>query len=413
MTLVARRTLAAGHPRVVDPKKGNPALPTDVDPSVNRARWRLYPSERVLWSGRAEPGVPPDRWWRMGAALAAGLALVAGLFGGLVFVAGLPGARELFTVVGYMALFATGLALFPRLVLAGGEYVITDRRVLWARGRLRRSMDRHAVTYGRIQWHRSAAGIGSLELVRDVPFGPLARKQRLVLSDIAAPDAVYAIVRGVTPSPHAGDPDVPLMDRLDPEERVIWGGRPEGWLLGWQEVATATGGALVTAVGLLHGHRLAQIIIGLEEDAVVTAGSWEWILLFGASAISWAITITVGAGLLWYGLGRARRLGRETDYLVTDRRVLIRRGRTELSVDRWRIVDVADQPGPRGLSHLFLVLDAPGSRALAVSGALGPLLPARDGVPPVFFELRDSDQVRRLILRHGGEAAAPQWSKAT
>jgi hypothetical protein len=385
----------------------------DVHADVNRSEWRLYPSERVLWHGRAEPRVPPDRLWRIGAALVAGLALVAALFGALVFLADLPGGRELFTSAGYMALVALALALFPRVVLAGGRYVITDRRILWARGRLRRSMDRHAVTYGRIEWHRSAPGIGTLELVRAVPFGPLARKQRLVLSDIQAPDAVYAIVRGVPESPHAGDPDVPLVERLDPDEQVTWGGRPEGWLLGWQEVATAAGGAAVTAVGLLHGHRLAQLMIGLEEGAVVRTGSWEWILLFAASVIGWSMTIAVGTGLLWYGLGRARRLGRETDYLITDRRVLIRRGRTELSVDRARIVDVADQPASRGLSHLFLVLDAPESRALAVSGALGPLLPPREGVPPVFFELRDPDRVRRLILRNTGDAPSPRLSSAT
>jgi hypothetical protein len=285
---------------------------------VNRAEWRLYPSERVLWQGRAQPGVPPERMWRIGPALAMGLAVVAGLFGALVALAGLPGARELFTVVGYMTLFAAALALIPRAVLGGGEYMVTDRRILWARGRLRRSMDRDAVTYGRIEWHRSAAGIGSLELVRAVPFGPLARKQRLVLSDIPAPDAVYAIVRGVSPSPHAGDPDVALIERLDPEERVIWGGRPEGWLLGWPEMGAAFAGAVVTVIGMLRGHGLAQVIIGLEEDAVLPFGSWEWLLLFSASAIAWSIMITIGGGCFgtaWAGQGAWA--GRPTTYSPT------------------------------------------------------------------------------------------------
>jgi hypothetical protein len=76
-------------------------------------------------------------------------------------------------------------------------------------------------------------------------------------------------------------------------------------------------------------------------------------------------------------------------------------------------VDVADQPAPRGLRHLFLVLDAPGSRALSVSGALGPILPPRDRVPPVLFELRDSDAVGKLILdRTVGPPAAPRLSDA-
>jgi hypothetical protein len=388
-------------------------LAFDPDVTVDRTSWRLWPSERVLWHGRAVPRVPAEGMWRAGTALAGGLAAVALLFGALVSLAGLPGAANLYSAGAYMVLLAVGIGLFPRAVLGGGRYVVTDRRVLWRRGRMRRSMDRHAITFGLIRWHRTRPGVGTLELVRAVPFGPLARQQRLVLADVSEPDAVFAIIRGVEPSPRAGDPDVPMMSRLDPGERVLWGGRPEGWLLGWRETATAVLGAAVIVLGMLRGRGLAQVMIGLEEGAVLRIGSWEWVLLFTASVLAWLIMVAVGVGLLWWGLVRARRLGRETDYLLTERRLLIRRGRSELSLDRARIVDVADQPAPRGLRHLFLVLDAPGSRALSVSGALGPILPPRDRVPPVLFELRDSDAVGKLILdRTEGPPVVPRLSDA-
>ena len=108
--------------------------------------------------------------------------------------------------------------------------------------------------------------------------------------------------------------------------------------------------------------------------------------------------LSVGGTLLWHGLWRARALGRETEYVVTDRRVLIRRGRTELSLDRRSIVDVAIVPSAKGCRHLYLILDAPEARALSDSGALTPLPPPRDLVLPVLYELRETDRVRELLL---------------
>ena len=134
--------------------------------------------------------------------------------------------------------------------------------------------------------------------------------------------------------------------------------------------------------------------------------SLEWALLFSAVAISWVCILAIGIGLMWSGLVRARRLGDDTEYLLTDRRLLIRRGGTELSLDRGRIVDAALMPAAGRLHHLFLLLDSPESRAIADSGALGPVLPARDAVPPILFELADAEHVRARIL--GLEPASPE-----
>jgi len=102
-------------------------------------------------------------------------------------------------------------------------------------------------------------------------------------------------------------------------------------------------------------------------------------------------------------------MGFDTEYLLTDRRVIIRRGRTELSLDRKRIVDVAETPGWRGSTNLYLVLDGPEARALADSGALGVIAPSRDSVPPVLYELRDAAGLRTLLF---GRPSRPSFPHA-
>ena len=97
----------------------------------------------------------------------------------------------------------------------------------------------------------------------------------------------------------------------------------------------------------------------------------------------------------------ARELGSHTESILTASRVLIRRGRTELSIDRKRIVDVAEQPSYGDLRDLYLILDGPRARALNDSGALaalGWLRPPRSFVAPVLYEVRDRERFRQLLL---------------
>jgi len=248
--------------------------------------------------------------------------------------------------------------------------------------------------------------VGHLELVRVVPFGPLARKQRLLLMDVRSPDALLAYIRGVEASANAGDNGVALVERLDPDEHVKWGGHPEGALLGVREVATALLGVAMVGIGLRYGYYVSSILLGLEESGLAVR-SWIWLFFFVAVAISWVLIFGVGVGLVWHGLFRARALGRSTEYLLTNRRVLIRRGRTELSVDRRRIVDVAQTSGSRGTHHMYLLLDAPGSKALSDSGALRSIPPARDAVAPVFFEIGNPERVRRMLLGRRSRPSVP------
>jgi hypothetical protein len=374
-------------------------------PEVDRRAFRLLPSEQVLWHGQRS-NVPRDQRWTVGPALLGALALVFAAFGGLLAVAGYEGAQQNVALAAMLTLFAIAVAVAPRYLHDPCEYVVTDRRVLWRRGPITRSIERAYINYGRIRWHRSVAGVGHLELVRAVPFGPLARRQRILLLDVRAPDAVYAIIRGVEPSENLGTNDVPLVERLDPGETVLWGGHPEGLSIGVREAGSAVLGALTVAVALRYGYNVASILVGLE-DIGLQVQSLTWALFFFAVVVTWAVIGTVGVALFWHGVFRARALGRDTEYILTEGRLLIRRGTTELSVDRRRIVDVADTRTFRGLHNVFLVLDAPESRALADSGALSHIPPPRDSVQPVLYELRDVELLKRLILGRTSTPSAP------
>jgi hypothetical protein len=374
--------------------------------SLDRRAFRFLPSEEVLWHGRPERGVARDRRWTLGPLALYALALVFAAFGGLIGVAGVEGGEQTLLLSATMALFATAVLVAPRYLLDPCEYVVTDRRVIWKRGGLVRSIERAQVHFGRIRWHRSAPGVGHLELVRAVPFGPLARRQRVLLHDVRAPDVVFALIRGVEVPAGGAALDVPLVERLDPEEVVVWGGHPEGLHIGLRELAIALLGVLVIVVALRYGYITAGILLGLEGQGLAV-GSLTWVLFFLATAITWGVIGAVGVALLWHGIFRARSLGRETEYVLTNRRLLIRRGLTELSVDRRRIVDVAETRTYRGLHNIFLLLDAPESRALADSGALGPIAPPRDSVPPVLFELRDVEALKRLILERVSAPSLP------
>ncbi|MGE0788927.1 MAG: hypothetical protein AB7S26_24855 [Sandaracinaceae bacterium] len=368
--------------------------------------FRLLPSERVLWEGRPRPDAPRAHAWRLVPAGLFTLAVIVVTFAVLLLLTDLPGSTQVALVAVYLAATAIAVWIAPSLLFDPCRFVVTDRRVLWKRGRIRRSMDRHAFTYARIRWSRGAPNVGDLELVRAVPFGPLSRKQRIVLYAIDTPDVVLSVIRGEEPSAHAGDHTTPLTDRLDVDEEVLWGGAPEGSGIDWRHVLTTLFGLGVLLVGLPRGVQPAAILAHLEQLGLPMT-SVTWLLLFAAMALTATLILAIGVGLAWHGIVRARGLGRDTEYLLTNRRLLIRRGPTELSLDRARIVDVAETRGWLGLSNMYLVLDGPDARALADSGALGVITPSRDQVPPILYELKDTKPLRTLLIGPDGRPSFP------
>lgn len=368
-----------------------------MNPSQDR-RWRLLPSEQVLWRGGPRPGVPRDRVWHIATGLTLALALVAALFAGLLMDAALPGARSMAFVSAYLCLMALGIYSIPRQLRDPCEFMITDRQVIWRRGLLRRTLERNAITYARIHWHRSVAGLGHLELVRAVPFGPLSRRQRILFHDVEAPDRLLSLIRDVDPAEHAGYCDVRLTDRLDSGEHVVWGDGPAGLRLGYSEMVTAGVGVLTIFVGLFYAYRTGLVLVSLEELGL-SVHTTKWLLLFLVIVVSGTVMLGTGGYLVWNGMWGAREQGSHTEYLLTNSRLLIRRGLTELSIDRRRIVDVADLPTSSGHSNLVLILDGPNGRALDDSGAMSSFSgPPRAAVAPVLYEITDPERIRGLLL---------------
>jgi hypothetical protein len=373
------------------------------DAAIARA-FRLLPHERLLWVGRPVLGVPRQLGYVVTLLASGSIATSALLFAALLVVSDLPGIQACATVALYALVFVIGAVLVPRYTLDPCEFAVTNRRVLWRRGGSVRSIERSAVSFARIRWHRAARGIGTLELIRAVPFGPLMRQERIVLHDVRGPDVVLGLLRGVDRAPHDDD-DPRLVEMLDPDEKVLWGAGPSGPLIGWRELATAGLGVGVCVIGVRYGLVSFGALSSLEEVGL-PVGSEIWSLFFGACLVSFALVLAVGGGLVWWGLVRARAEGRDTEYLVTDRRVLIRRGLTELSLDRSRIFDVAELRTVGGRRHVFFILDGPEGRALGDSGALTGLLPARDLVAPVLYDLEDVVALRALFGREERESLA-------
>jgi hypothetical protein len=94
---------------------------------------------------------------------------------------------------------------------------------------------------------------------------------------------------------------------------------------------------------------------------------------------------------------------RSTRYYVTNRRVLIQRGREELHLERERIAYVIDSPWRTGgaLRDLFLVLDGPRARAFSSSGAFGERRRDHQRLVPMFSAIDNdmADAAAALLFR--------------
>jgi hypothetical protein len=365
--------------------------------------------ETILWSGSPTVVSASTTVWLM-ASVCGVMSLVTLLF---AIVCG----TALRADVGGMLIFAAWCATLalaawrgPLLWRAGVQYLVTESHVIWQRGRIRRTIDRNAVSYALIRWNPNAPGVGDLVLVRAVPTGALRRTLKLTLSDVVGPDRLWAIVRGLTPSAPLGNGQRSLGQRLDDGERVLWTGTPQASPWTQRRLATASvavGVAIATLRFVMHATPALGRV--LPEMPWVTSG-----LLVAGVALVTLLLVAVALGVGYQACVRPQRLARLTRYLVTDRRVLIRRGLEELSLDRGRIADViatplrgftddaVSSPG-QGLTDVFLVLDGPQARAFSPSGAFG----ERDGdkLVPVLSAIEDAETVG-FILRATPERAA-------
>jgi len=356
--------------------------------------------ERIVWQGRSRALTVPFAQKVM--------ALVAVVVAAVTLCYAVVVAKSLDAPVGGMVLFAGWCATIalvawraPLWWRSQVEYVVTDRHVIWRRGRIRRSIQISQISYALVRWSSGDPTVGDLVLVRAVPTGALRRTLSLSLNDVEAPDRLWALVRGIEPGAPLGSGDRPLAQRLDPGERVLWSAAPlaSPWTVR-RELTAAAGVALAIAFAQLLARSVPSLarVLGLHALAPVLA-----VLLVGGVALGMLLLLAVAVGVGYAALLRPSRLARATRYFVTNARVLIRRGSEELSLDRSRIAYVIDAPSKK-LHDVFLVLDGPQARALAPSGAFGE--GRDDALRPVFSSIDDAETVGQILRASALDRAA-------
>jgi hypothetical protein len=215
---------------------------------------------------------------------------------------------------------------------------------------------------------------------------------------------VWAIIRGADTRASVHKGDRPLSQRLDEGERVVWSARPTRTATAFAPRGPRELGVLILSLVLFAavGRMLTRLVP--NAHALVQAGLPDVplaALLAGEVIAAGLVLALAGYFAASAVVLPARKLG-STQYLITNRRVLIQRGREELHLDRERIVDVIPTRTSRGgLTDVFLVLDGPRARALAMGGAFGE---SNVGVEltPILESVVDAESVSRILLSRGG-----------
>jgi hypothetical protein len=148
--------------------------------------------------------------------------------------------------------------------------------------------------------------------------------------------------------------------------------------------------ALVMSLRMVH-------ILKQLADAGLTSNPFVFAALLAGASTTLALLAAVSAYILHSVVVLPARHLRTTSYVVTNRRVLIQRGHEELHLERSRIVDLLPMPALKGAHDVFLVLDGPRARALALSGAFGDVERGPQ-LRPVLESVDDVDGVRRALF---------------
>jgi hypothetical protein len=365
-------------------------------------------SEVILWSGGPSTVIVPSYQRALSWALGV-VSAVCTLLAIAVSRSALQGAGGLVLFAAWCASFGIAVRLVPVVWSQATRLVVTDRHVIWTRGRLKRTMERAGISYALIRWNPRDPNTGDLELVRAVPTGALRRTLSIVMRGLTAPDRVWSIVRGVPATAAGGNGERPLAQRLDPDETVVWSGQPllswRSWMpLSTRRTLTAALG-LACALGAVQAASNAGQVVHLLRAAGLRASSVTFLTVTAALVLTIALLVACAGVLAYAGIARKPRLDSTTRYLVTDRRVLIRRGREEIHLDRDNIVDVVDHEGAYGGRDVYFVMDGPHSRAVAASGAFGPGEHAT-GFLPVLRGVTDVEGLRGAFSRGKARAGA-------
>lgn len=353
---------------------------------------------RIVWRGRPAIASAPLAF-RLLALVLALVACVTTAFAIVVASALKADIGSLVFFAAFCASLALGLTRIPAIWRQRLEYLITEDHVIYRRGSFHRTIERQGISYARIHWHKGSRKTGDLELVRAVPTGALRRRLTLTLPGLEAPDAVWALIRDVEPPNGGQDGSLLMSQRLEEGERVLWSARPRN---SWRHLLPEARDLGNLGLALLVGTMLVrQLMVAIPVtqsvlEAGVPASSLSFVALMAAFGIASLLLLGISLSFGYIALVRPIRRSRETRYFITDRRVLIQRGREELSLDRRKIVDIIDRPRRGGEHDLFLVLDGPRARALATSGAFGRGR-RKDSLIPVLRAIVDPESVHRLL----------------
>lgn len=362
------------------------------------ARDSLY-DEQITWTGGPKVLTVP-RVFKVIAVVSATMAIVALAFAIVVATGlGLPvGGLLIFSA--WSASITIAAWRLPLWFRASAKYMVTEKHVIWQRGRLRRTIERDAISYAVIRWNPKVPGVGDLVLERAVPTGALRRTLSITFADVETPDRLWALVRGLTPSAPLGDGSRPLAQRLDDGERVLWTAAPHASRWTTRRVWTAIGATGVAASAVLMLSRAVPPLVRVLHQHLLPPVTS--VLLVGGVALAVLLLATVALLIGYSAVLRPVLLARKTRYFVTDRRVLIRRGFEELHLDRQRIAYVITAPCGRDARDggtrrdLFLVLDGPQARAFSPSGAFGGG-GDEERLVPMFTAIEDADTASELL----------------
>ncbi len=289
----------------------------------------------------------------------------------------------------------------PKLWLSKMQYVLTEGHVIWRRGPFRRVISRRGISYARIFWHPDDPHVGDIELVRAVPTGVLRRRLLLRLHGLAAPDRVLALLRDRSSHSESNAGNRSMSQRLEDGERVLWSARPRANWRRYIPQGKSRWQTVIIAVMLLVGFGHLAFRLGTNFDKLLELGLLEHPVALAAlvlgEVLAGCLVLGVAAYMIYTAVVLPARQLQHTQYLITNRRVLIQRAQEELHLDRKQIVDVIESPTMNGFRDVFLVLDGPRARALELSGAFGESERGTH-LKPILESLMDSESVSKILL---------------
>ncbi len=285
----------------------------------------------------------------------------------------------------------------PLIWRAGVEYCVTENHVIWRRGGFSRSISREAISYARIHWDDASKKRGDLVLVRTIPTGSLGQTLTIRLSGIDAPDRLWQLIRGEA-SPASIDPE---SQNEESGERVLWTAKSHAATWNIKRITLAFGSVVMVATAVRMWLRFIPLTSRVIEAQSLSVGLAAIFIL--AVAMSIFLASGVALAFVYAAFFAPVRAARGTRYTVTDKRVIIQRGNSELLLDRAKISYVVQTTSGR-LHDLFLIIDRPNARALIASGAivaggdseLSPALLAIDDPSVVSAILSDSPPPHRV-----------------